>query len=286
MVLPAYRPHHDRNRGNLMRTHMTAEPTPGGPRTSQCPWIVGRVTSPQARLRLFCLPQAGGSAGSFAPWRLAAGTLGFELATVELPGRGVRSTQEIPDSLPELADAVIDGIREEFDDMPYAVFGHSFGALLGYEVALRITSSGLRAPAALIVSASRAPHLPVRRRVSGLPDEELLSWLQGFGGFPPELSRYPSYAEYALRVVRRDLALAESYQPAAAPPVGFPLHVLGGVDDPLVSRDQLERWRDRTAGGFTLRLLPGGHDYLFAGASAALEALAAVLSPRPHSEWQ
>ncbi|WP_419998129.1 thioesterase II family protein [Streptomyces boninensis] len=268
-----------------MRTHATAEPMPGGPRTSQRPWIVGRVTSPQARIRLFCLPQAGGSAGSFAPWRLAAGTLGFELATVELPGRGVRSSQPLPDSLPELADAVLDGISDEFDDLPYAVFGHSFGALLGYEVALRAADRGLPPPAAVIVSASRAPHLPVRRRVSGLPDAELLSWLQGFGGFPPELSRYPAYVEYALRIVRKDLALAEGYRPTAAP-AGFPLHVLGGADDPLVSRDQLERWQDHTAGDFSLRLLPGGHDYLFADARTTLDALSSVLSPRPHRELQ
>ncbi|GAB2724251.1 thioesterase II family protein [Streptomyces bullii] len=282
-----------------MRTHAAAQlaservleraPDPGprdvAPRTEGAavrvgaadrPWIVGRVTTPHSRLRLICLPQAGGSAGSFAPWRLAAEQPGVELATVELPGRGVGSTEELPATLEELADTVIDGIADELDG-PYALFGHSFGALLGYEIAVRVTRRGLTPPTALVVSASRAPHTPVRRHVSHLEDRELLAWLEGFGGFPPELSRYPAYLHYALRTVRRDLALVEGYRAAAAVPVGCPLHVFGGAGDPLVSGEQLERWRECAGGEFTARLLPGGHDYLFTGAPAMLDALASAL---------
>ncbi|MGW7418384.1 thioesterase II family protein [Streptomyces sp. NPDC054863] len=237
------------------------------------PWIVGRVTAADPRLRLICLPQAGGSASSFAPWRLAP-PAGVELATVELPGRGVRSAEQLPGTLEELADAVIDGIRDEFD-RPYALFGHSFGALLGYEIAVRIARRGLTPPRALLVSAARAPHTPVRRRVSDLDDAGLLDWLDGFGGFPPELARYPAYLQYALRTVRRDLALTESYLAPGPTRVDCPLHVFGGADDPLVSGAHLERWRDCAAADFTLRLLPGGHGYPFTGASA----LDAIVSP-------
>ncbi|MFE6226451.1 MULTISPECIES: thioesterase II family protein [unclassified Streptomyces] len=240
------------------------------------PWVVGRVGAPGDRLRLLCLPQAGGSTGSFAPWRLAMGAPGFELATVELPGRGVGSAEPLPDTLDELADAVVDGVRDELD-RPYALFGHSFGALLAHRVAVRVAERGLRTPSALVVSASRAPHAEVRRRVSHLADDELLAWLEGFGGFPPELSRYPAYLAYALRTVRRDLALVEAYRPAAAVPVDCPLHVFGGAGDPLVGPEQLERWRECAGGAFTSRLLPGGHDYLFTGAAAMTAALASTL---------
>ncbi|MGW0391208.1 thioesterase II family protein [Streptomyces sp. NPDC003042] len=255
-----------------MRTHAAAPLTRPA---HDSPWIVGRVIPPQPRLRLICLPQAGGSAGSFAPWRLVPPP-GVELATVELPGRGVRSAEDLPDTLEELADAVIDGISDEFDE-PYALFGHSFGALLGYEIAVRVARRGLTPPRALFVSASRAPHTPVRKRISDLDDSGLLAWLDGFGGFPPDLARYPAYLRYALRTVRRDLALTETYLAAGPEPVTCPLHVLGGAEDPLVSGAQLERWRDCAAADFTVRLLPGGHDYLFTGAAAALGALVATL---------
>lgn len=239
------------------------------------PWIVGRVTAPGARLRLFCLPQAGGSAGSFAPWRLVP-PAGVELATVELPGRGVRSAEPLPATLEELADAVVDGIADEFEQ-PYALFGHSFGALLAYEIAVRIGRRGLTPPRALLVSAARAPHTPLGKRVSDLDDAGLLAWLDGFGGFPPELARYPAYAQYALRTVRRDLALTEAYRAAGPVPVGCPLYVFGGAGDPLVSGARLEEWRDCAGSGFTVRMLPGGHDYLFTNAQAMLDALVAAL---------
>ncbi|WP_329348829.1 alpha/beta fold hydrolase [Streptomyces sp. NBC_01261] len=240
------------------------------------PWIVGRIPATRTRLRLFCLPPAGGSSGSFAPWRLAAVRPDFELATVELPGRGVRAGQQLPPTLEELADAVLDGIAEEFD-MPYALFGHSFGALLGYEIAVRAGRRGLNPPAALLVSASRAPHAPVPTRVSRLADQDLLERLNSFGAFPPELSRYPEYLRYALRTVRRDLALVEGYQPTEAVRLGFPLHVFGGAGDPLVGEEQLARWRDCAGGEFTSRRLPGGHDYLFTAAAPMLGALASTL---------
>ncbi|MFI0264647.1 thioesterase II family protein [Streptomyces sp. NPDC017056] len=255
-------------------TAPAASPEGAPARDRARPWIVGRVTAPDPRMRLICLPQAGGSAGTFAPWRLVP-PAGVELATVELPGRGVGSAESLPGTLEELADVVIDNIRDEFD-RPYALFGHSFGALLGYEIAVRVARRGLTPPSALLVSAARAPHTPVRRHVSGLDDAGLLAWLDGFGGFPPELARYPAYLQYALRTVRRDLALTESYLAAGPVRVGCPLHVFGGAGDPLVSGAQLERWRDCAGAGFTLRLLPGGHDYPFTGAQA-LDAIVSVL---------
>ncbi|MFK4265634.1 thioesterase II family protein [Streptomyces milbemycinicus] len=261
-----------------MRTHAAvppSHPANTSARGVDTPWIVGRVTAPSPRLRLFCLPQAGGSAGSFAPWRLTP-PHGIELATVELPGRGVRAGESVPDTLEELADAVLEGIAGEFD-LPYALFGHSFGALLGYEIAVRAGRRGLPAPRSLLVSASRAPHTPVPKRISDRDDEKLLAWLEGFGGFPPDLREYPSYLRYALRTVRRDLALTEAYRSPGPVPVGCPLHVFGGGQDPLVGRAELERWRSCASAGFSLQLLPGGHDYLFTGAPAVLDAVTAVL---------
>lgn len=264
-----------------MRTDAAARPshpahTPA--RGAGSPWIVGRVTAPDARLRLICLPQAGGSAASFAPWRLTPPP-GVELATVELPGRGVRSAEPLPDTLEALADAVLDGITGELR-APYALFGHSFGALVGYELAVRIRRRGLTPPAALLVSASRAPHTRVLRRVTDRDDEGLLGWLEGFGGFPAELRRYPAYLRYAVRTVRRDLALAEAYTAPGPAPAGCPVHVFGGADDPLVSRERLEDWRDCADDGFTLRLLPGGHDYPFTRTGPVLDAVVRALGPQ------
>lgn len=248
----------------------------GSPDTATDPaWIVGRVGDADPRVRLLCLPQAGGSAASFAPWRLVAPP-GIELATVELPGRGTRGAEQLPDTLEELADAVTEGLTAEFD-RPYALFGHSFGGLLAYAVTLRIARRGLPLPLALLVSAARAPHRVVPERISDRDDAGLRAWLDGFGGLPPELTAYPAFLRYALRTVRRDLALAESYRSVEPLPAGVPLHVLGGAADPLVRPAHLERWRECAPAGCTVELLPGGHDYPFTDAPAVLGALAARL---------
>jgi surfactin synthase thioesterase subunit len=117
----------------------------------------------------------------------------------------------------------------------------------------------------------------VPKRISDRDDEKLLAWLEGFGGFPPGLREYPSYLRYALRTVRRDLALTEVYRSSGPVPVSCPLHVFGGAEDPLVGGAELGRWRACASAGFTLQLLPGGHDYLFTGAPAVLDAVTAVL---------
>ncbi|GAA4781243.1 alpha/beta fold hydrolase [Streptomyces sanyensis] len=262
-----------------MRTPAAARPSDSGrtpARGADSPWIVGRVTAPAARLRLFCLPQAGGSAASFAAWRLTPPAR-IELATVELPGRGVRGAEPLPPTVEELADAVLDGITPELD-MPYAVFGHSFGALLGYELTRRIAARGLTPPLALFASSSRAPHVPVAKRITGRDDEGLLRWLEGFGGFPSELRSYPAYLRYAVRTVRQDLALTEAYLAPGPGPVACPLHVLGGSGDPLVGAEQLDRWRDVAGGPFSRTLHPGGHDHPFTGAPGVLARIGAVLA--------
>lgn len=238
-------------------------------------WIVGRVGATNPRLRLLCLPQAGGSAASFAPWRLAVPP-GLELATVELPGRGTRGAEPLPDTLEELAEAVTDGLTAEFDQ-PYALFGHSFGALLAHAVTRCIARRGLPLPRALLVSAARAPHRVVPERISERDDDGLRAWLDGFGGLPPELAAYPASLRYALRTVRRDLALAEAYRSVEPLPAGVPLHVLGGADDPLIRPAHLEHWRECAPAGCTVELLPGGHDFPFTGAPVVLGALAARL---------
>ncbi|MEV5379875.1 alpha/beta fold hydrolase [Streptomyces nondiastaticus] len=236
--------------------------------------VVGRVAAGEPRVRLICLPQAGGSAGTFSSWR---GHLppGFELAAVDLPGRGTRGAEPLPAGLGALADRLADALAPELG-MPYALFGHSLGALVAYELAVRIERRGLRPPLALLVSASRAPHVPVTARVSGRDDQALLAWLTAIGGIPQDLLRYPAYLRHALRVIRADLGLAERYHAPDPVRVRTPLHVFGGTEDQLVPADQLARWSACAAGEHTLTLLPGGHSYPYTGAPAVLAALAAL----------
>ncbi|NEE49023.1 alpha/beta fold hydrolase, partial [Streptomyces sp. SID8455] len=99
-------------------------------------WVSARFTVGNPRLRLICLPPAGSGAGAFHAWRPYVPEH-LELVPVELPGRGSRIDEPVPDDLDALVEALLHGLEPELN-LPYALFGHSFGAVVAYELALRI----------------------------------------------------------------------------------------------------------------------------------------------------
>jgi hypothetical protein len=138
-------------------------PGPGPRRLDTMPgmenrWITGRLTAGAPHVRLICLPQAGGGVGAFSSWRAHLPD-GVELAPVELPGRGTREADPMPARFDDLVDALYKGLLPELD-VPYVLFGRSFGGALAYELTLRIEERGAPAPFATLVSASRAPQTP------------------------------------------------------------------------------------------------------------------------------
>ncbi|MDI5966360.1 alpha/beta fold hydrolase [Streptomyces sp. SL13] len=240
------------------------------------PWIVGRFPAAGSGLRLLCFPQAGGAAGAFSSWR---GRLpaGVELLPVELPGRGTRAAEPPPGTLQELAAAALDALRGELR-APYALFGHSFGALVAHELARRIHRAALPAPRALLLSAARPPHLPApdtrRGRVHRAGDAELLAWLRETGGIPDALTRHPDHLRAVLAAVRCDIRLTDSYRLERPEPLPCPLHVFGGLSDPVVPPRDLEEWDAYEGPDFSLTLHPGDHFYLYAAPDALLRDIA------------
>jgi surfactin synthase thioesterase subunit len=222
-------------------------------------------------VRLICLAQAGAGAGAFSAWRPHV-PQGVELAPVELPGRGTRESEPMPELLDDLIEDLYAGLADEFT-MPYVLFGHSFGAVLAYELTRRIEQRGVRAPLATVVSGSRAPHRPMTGSISDRDDRELLAWLLSTDGLPRELLRYTEYLTYLMGVIRRDIRFAEHYRIPEPVPVHCPLHVVGGVDDQVVSTAELEHWKDYAAADFALTTLPGGHSYPQTHAEALLATI-------------
>ncbi|MFE6226459.1 MULTISPECIES: thioesterase II family protein [unclassified Streptomyces] len=258
----------------MTTTHHTA----AGPLAASS-WISARYARGVPRLRLLCLPHAGGGVGVFHAWRAHLPD-GIELAPVELPGRGSRIDEPMPATMDALVDALFDGVRGELD-VPYALFGHSFGAILGYELTRRIEreaarAGGPRTPGALLVSGSRAPHVPLGRgSVASGDDAGLIDWLSGTGGLPPELLEFPEFLRDLLRAVRGDMAFAEAYLAAGPEPVGCPLSAFAGAGDTVSTVAQVEPWERYTTGRHGLRVLPGGHYF---PQSHPAETVAAVVA--------
>jgi surfactin synthase thioesterase subunit len=244
------------------------------------PWLVRPVPADGAGLRLIAVPSAGGAPSMYRP---LADRLGphVEVWAAQLPGRESRFGEPVPTSLAEtvaaLTAAVIDTVAP-----PFAMFGHSMGALVAFEVARRLYDLGGPRPERLLVSAFPAPHLN-RWRGAGprylLPDGELLGWLAESGGVPGDVLADRSLMALLLPVIRADLRACETHRYRPGPSLPCPVTAFAGSVDPLVQVDQVAAWDRYTSGGFDLHVMSGGHFYLQTGAAAFLDRIRDALAP-------
>ncbi|OBA88966.1 hypothetical protein A5662_24625 [Mycobacteriaceae bacterium 1482268.1] len=166
------------------------------------------------------------------------------------------------ETLRELVRNVHDHLVSRLDG-PYAFFGHSFGALVAYRLACLRAEARLPLPTTLVLSSYAPPHLPPPiPAVDHLDAHRLAGLLVDLGGIPPELAEWPALRDAASAAARTDLQLCETDVDDANCVLPCPIHVLGGSEDPLISECDLEQWRGRTSGHFSMHLLPGGHFYL------------------------
>ncbi|TDC72673.1 thioesterase II family protein [Streptomyces hainanensis] len=240
------------------------------------PWVYRSPTS-GARTRLFCFPYAGGTAAAYRGWQEdLPGEV--EVCAVEPPGRRVRHREPAIRRMPELVDAAVAGLAPLLD-RPFALFGHSLGALVAYEVARALPAAGLPTPDALFLSGAAAPHLPrPGRRLSGLPDAEFLAELRDYGGTPTALLADPELIGLFLPTLRADFEVFETYahQPGHVP--ACPTHLYGGQRDHRVIATQLRAWRALSPSVAGVRMFPGGHFYLHEDRTAVTDAVAGDLA--------
>lgn len=223
--------------------------------------ITPRMTVAAEPVRLFCLPHAGGSALAYRRWD-ARSPAHVRVRPVELPGRGARMGEPLASRFDWLVDQIAGEIGTELDQAPYALFGHSFGALLAFELA-RALRGRFGEPAALAVSGRNGPSVPsAGPSLHTEPDPGLLRGLAAFGGTDERVLANPELRALFLPIVRADLLLAETYRRAPGQPLSCPVFVSFGRSDPLVSAAGLAAWKEETTGPVDLRPFPGGHFYL------------------------
>ncbi|MER7759327.1 thioesterase domain-containing protein [Streptomyces sp. NPDC097619] len=235
---------------------------------------------PAAALRLVCLPHAGGSHSLYQEWA-ALLPPEVELIAACPPGRLDRIDDPWPAGIPELAAGFADALAPWLD-RPWAVFGHSMGALTGFELALRVRRLGLPAPVRLFASACPAPQFFGGRSGRGpRTDEELCAELKELGGIDPALLDLPELRELVLPVVRGDYELLDRYRPEPGSLLPCPVGVLTGREDTGVSAAAAEGWAAWTAGPSEVTTFPGGHFYLDGQADRVLAQVLRGL-PLPH----
>lgn len=239
-------------------------------------WIAGGQRRPRARLRLFCFPYAGGAASVFRNWSDGL-PADVEVCPVQFPGRGIRLMEPPFSQLSLLVDALIEALLPLLD-RPFALFGHSLGSLVSFELARSLQARRQARPVRLIVSAGPAPQIPHRGLpIHKLPEEEFSAQLRRLSGTPEDLLNHKELMDIVLPSLRADFALYESYQYSWGPPLSCPISTYGGLSDHRVSHRDLEAWRDQTLSSFSLRMFPGDHFYLKTTEPLLLQALSREL---------
>ncbi|MGS0894518.1 thioesterase II family protein [Burkholderia stagnalis] len=222
-------------------------------------WVRELRLSPCPRAQLVCFPHAGGTASFFRGWSRAL-PWDIDLLALQYPGREDRFGEPCAQSIDALAGPAVDALRP-YAHTPLVLFGHSLGAALAYEVALRLEARGA-APLYVAVSALPPPH---RQRPSDLhlqSDDALLADVARLSGEHAALLADPEMRAIYLPMIRGDYRAIETYRRDRPPRLGAPLGVMLPLADSELDRDEAHAWQDVASHPIRVATFDGDHFYL------------------------
>jgi surfactin synthase thioesterase subunit len=210
---------------------------------------------------LFCIPHAGGDAGVFRNWQKSLEGVAHCVA-IDLPGRGPRINESPYLSMEPLVRDLAEQIKL-FLIAPFAVFGHSMGALIAFELVRQLRRVGVGSPALLIVAGHEAPHRmqPPHVRYSRLDDARLKAVLQRDNPTLELVLDHREMTEIFLPLLRADYRICDDYAYVPEAPLTCPLFAIGGSED-RVSRADLDAWRLHTLGHSEVKVVIGDHFFI------------------------
>lgn len=242
--------------------------------------------SDTATLRVFALPFVGGSASVFAPWPNHLPET-VEVVGIEYPGRETRIDEAPMDSVPVLVEELADAMLP-YLDRSFAIYGHSMGGLLAYELTKHLEQQYAEVPVKLIIGAWPAASLVEQyvRSLKGVrPDTDLeresdsrvLEVLRDNGLFTGPTDD-DATIKPMMPSVRADLKLLADYRFENGYALRAPITVLRGTEDPLFDVEQLQGWEELTSAGFSLTTVPGDHLFIRGASPQVMRTIAGELS--------
>jgi medium-chain acyl-[acyl-carrier-protein] hydrolase len=235
-------------------------------------WITCPKPNPQASIRLFCFPYAGGSSLIFRTWSELLAPL-IEVCAIELPGRGIQMKLTPFNRLEPLVKSIAPALIS-YLDKPFAFFGHSMGGLVSFELAHLFRKEYRINPAHLFISGRGAPQIPdTKPPIHDLPEQAFKEELQRLNGTPSSVLDNPELMQLLLPMLRADFAVLETYVYKHEQPLDNPITVFGGLQDPEVSHDNLLAWQEHTKASFSVQMFHGDHFFISSAQGLLLKTL-------------
>ncbi|HEX2916148.1 MAG TPA: alpha/beta fold hydrolase [Chloroflexia bacterium] len=230
-------------------------------------WLRGAGALPNASTRLFCFAHSGGGASLFREWPGLFKEAGIEVCPVQLPGREERLREK---PFEEIGPLIMEMARniQPFLDRPFALFGHSLGALIAFSLASYLEENFALSPEYLFVSGCRAPRQNFNENpIAGLPRDAFIGQVRRrYGGLPESFLTSPALLDIFIPALRADFSLLENYDYALDHPsdrlLDCPVRALGGESDRAVDEAELALWKSHTRGSFKLRMFEGDHFFI------------------------
>ncbi|MDH0303279.1 alpha/beta fold hydrolase [Pseudomonas sp. GD04091] len=240
-------------------------------------WVRPYRLSPMPRWRLACFVHAGGSASFFRDWANAL-PAEIDVLAIQYPGREDRFGEPCLTDMHSLAEAASQALRG-YADRPLALFGHSLGAVVAYEVATRLERQAITVEH-LFVSAHPAPQCQRGGHLHAGPDQALLDDVKRLSGRPNPLLDDPALSGMFLPSLRNDYRIVETYACPTPRPLDARITVLYPEQDPEVDLGEAQAWQAASHQPLHLQRWSGEHFYLVEQRQAVLDALAATLLGR------
>lgn len=210
---------------------------------------------------LICLPYAGGSKAIYYNWKGKFNN-NIKLEPVELKGRGSRYGEGHYNDLQDAVNDIYLKIKDKIINEEYAIFGHSMGSLLAFELYYKIFENTGKIPKHIFFSGYSAPHCENKDDViHDLPDNEFIGKVLEFGGTPTEVSENKDILELAIPILRNDFKIVELYKyKHKSKPIQCDITILNGSKDKITS-EELDGWKLHSAK--TVKIITFNGDHFF-----------------------
>lgn len=215
-----------------------------------------------AKIKLFFVPHAGGSAMGYMVLKRFLDTSFIEIVPLELAGRGARIKEPCFTDASECAKDLYEKMKPQIADCDYAIFGHSLGTIVTFELIHFIMGIGGKLPKCAIFSGRVSPgaHFPVGD-ISTYEDDEFLKQFGRLQALPEELLNNEQIKKLMLPVLRADVFMAEKYRYKKRKPLDCDLYAFYGAADSLIYPEGMEAWKTESSQHVELIEFSGGHFY-------------------------
>jgi len=240
-------------------------------------WVTCPQPNPQAQIRLFCLPYAGGSAAVFRTWADKLPQT-IEVCPLEIPGRGRQMKTPPFTQLAPLVSATTNALLP-YLNKPFAIFGYSMGALVAFELTRLLSFEYNFTPLHLFVAARHAPQIRGSALpIYNLPETEFIHQLRRFDGISNAVLENQELMQLFLPILRADFAVLDTYSYRSHGTLDFPITVFGGLQDQTVSYANLLPWKEQTSSIFSLQMVSGNHFFIHSAQDILLKTITEKLN--------